>query len=129
MLDGKRRLIRGGRSIDRISNDIGPQDPVDDDGLNMSAAREFDVPRGRIAPLTEASVPPVGTTVACARLDYSDSYVPDCCRRMRGLGSHRLGPLYIVLGWIVLIFVYLIVFQNYWSPYAIRRKVCLLMLM
>ena len=26
----------------------------------------------------EAPVPPVGTTVACARLDYSDSYVPDC---------------------------------------------------
>ena len=26
---------------------------------------------------TEAPVPPVGTTVACARLDYSDSYVPD----------------------------------------------------
>ena len=30
------------------------------------------------APLTEASVPLVGTTVACAQLDCSDSYVPDC---------------------------------------------------
>ena len=30
----------------------------------------------RVAPLTEASVPLVGTTVACARLDCSDSYVP-----------------------------------------------------
>ena len=72
--DGKRRLIRGGGSIARISNDLGPQDPADGDGIDMSVAREHDVPRGRIAPLTEALVPPVGTTVACARLDYSDSY-------------------------------------------------------
>ena len=45
--DGKRRLIRGGGggSIARISNDFGPQDPADDDGLEMSTAREHDVPR------------------------------------------------------------------------------------
>ena len=67
----------GRGSIARISNDFGPQDPAVDDGLDMSAAREH-VPRGRVAPLTEASFPPVGTTVACARLHWSDSYVPDC---------------------------------------------------
>ena len=44
----------------------------------MSVAREHGVPRGRIVPLTEAPFPPVGTTVMCVRLDYSDSYVPDC---------------------------------------------------
>ena len=49
--------------IARISNDFGPQDPADGDGMDMSVARGHDVPRGRIAPLTEALVPPVGTTV------------------------------------------------------------------
>ena len=43
----------------------------------MSAAREHVVPRGRVAPPTKALVPPVRTTVACARQDCSDSYVPD----------------------------------------------------
>ena len=33
-------------------------------------------------------------------------------RRLRGLGSHWLGPLYIVLGWIILIFVYLTVWPG-----------------
>ena len=50
--DGKRQLIRGGGLIARISNDFGPQDPADGDGMDMSVAREHDVPRGRIAPLT-----------------------------------------------------------------------------
>ena len=63
-------------SIARISNDFGPMDSaVDDRG---SAAREHVVPRERVAPLTEASVPLVGTTVACNRLDCSDSYVFNC---------------------------------------------------
>ena len=76
--DGKRRLIRGGGTIARISYDFGPQDPADGDGMDMYVARGYDVPWGRITPLTEAPVPPVGTTVACTRLDYSDPYVPDC---------------------------------------------------
>ena len=50
--DGKRQLIRGGGLIARINNDFGPQDPADEDGMDMSVAREHDVPRGRIAPLT-----------------------------------------------------------------------------
>ena len=72
--DGKRRLIS-------ISNDFGSQDPVDDDGMDMDVAREHDVPRGWTAPLTEAPVQLVGTMVACARLDYSDSHVPDRWQR------------------------------------------------
>ena len=63
--------------IARISNDYGPQ-TADTDGMDMDIAREHDVPRGWTAPLTEAPVPLVGTTVVCARLDYSDSLVPDC---------------------------------------------------
>ena len=76
---GRKTATDPGRgSIARISNDFGPQDSAVDDGLDLSAAREHIVPRERVTPLTEASVPPVGTTVACARLDCSDSYVPDC---------------------------------------------------
>ena len=49
-----------------------------DDRLGRSAAREHVVPRESVAPLTEASIPLVGTTVACTRLHCSDSYVPNC---------------------------------------------------
>ena len=61
-LDGKRRLIRGGGSIARISNDYGPQD----------------VARGWTSPyFAEVRVPPVGTVVQCVRLDCSDFCGPD----------------------------------------------------
>ena len=79
--DRKQRLIWGGGSISQISNDYGPQDTADSDGMDMDVAREHDVPRGWTVLLTEVPVPLVGTTVACARLDYSDSLVPDCWPR------------------------------------------------
>ena len=39
-------------------------------------------------------------------------------------GSHRWGPLYIVLIRIVLIFVGRMIFWSCWSPYAMRRTAC-----
>ena len=78
----------------------------------MVVAREHDVPRGWTVPLTEAPVALVGTTVACARLNYSDSHVPDCWLRFAEARVPLVGPLYIVLGRTVLIFVNRTVFRG-----------------
>ena len=67
-----------GKSITRISNDFGPQDSAIDDEFDLPAAREQVVLRERVALLTEASVPLVGTTVEDARPICSDSDVSDC---------------------------------------------------
>ena len=83
----------GGGSVARISIDFGPQDSAVDDRLGRSAAREHVVPRERVAPLTEASVPLVGTTVACARLDCSDSCVPNCWPPSAEVRVPLVGPL------------------------------------
>ena len=48
-------------------------------------------------------------------------------RGLQRLGSHRLGQLYSVFGWIVLIVVSRMVFRGCWSPYEIRGTVCRLL--
>ena len=68
----------GSGSIARISDDFGPQDPAIDNEFDLPAAREQVVLRERVALPTEASVPPVGTTVEVARQVCSDSDVSDC---------------------------------------------------
>ena len=112
--DGKRRLIRGRGSIARISNYLGPQDPADGHGIDMSVAREHDVPRGglrRLRRLWFHRWEPLWRALGWITPILMCLTVGRC---LRGLGSHRLGPMYIVLGWIVLIFVYLTVFLNCW---------------